>query len=227
MPSRLPAWSGSSKSCLKLPSDQISSSISPSSGIHGKPPDGAYDPAPKGVPAGGTVKSSSGSLAGPDPAGELRGASAGSTPEVIKAGTPKEVPVGGTSKSSSGSLAGPDPAEELRGASAGSTPEVIKAETPEEGPVAGAESISSPDDKVPEGTSPSLGRLPLSATGDSRGGVDRPGASPGSEVRKSPKSSSASNTSYPRLSIKIKPIKFTKKLFCTIIDDDGGCASRF
>ena len=92
MPSRLPAWSGSSESCLKTSSDQISSSIGPSSGIQGKDPEGVYDPAPKGVPAGGTSKSSKGSLAGPDPAGESREASAGSTPEVIKAGTLKRGP---------------------------------------------------------------------------------------------------------------------------------------
>ena len=92
MPSRLPAWSGSSESCLKLSSDQISSSIGLSSGIQGKAPEGVYDSAPEGVPARGTSKSSTGSLAGPDPTGEFRRASAGSTHEVIKAGTPEERP---------------------------------------------------------------------------------------------------------------------------------------
>ena len=162
MPSRLPAWSGSSESYLKLSSDQISSSIGPSSGIQGKPPDGACDPAPKGAPAGGTSNSSSGSLAGPVLVGGLRGTSAELSPDVSKAGAREEVPAVGVAS-------------------------------------------ASPGDDASKGMSTSTtGRLPLSATGDSRGGAIRPGASPGSEDRKSPKSSSASNTSYPRLSIEIK-----------------------
>ena len=151
-PSRFPAWSGSSESCLKLFSDQISSNIGPSSGIQGKPPDGADDPAPKGAPAGGTSKSSSGSLAGPVLAGGLRGTSTESSLEDSRA------------------------------------------RTREEAPAIGAASTS-PGDEASEGISSSIGRLPLSAMGDSRKGVDRLGASPESDDRSIPKSSSASSTS--------------------------------
>ena len=152
MPSQLPAWSGSSESCLKLSSDQSSSSIGPSSGIQGKPPDGACDPAPKGAPTEGTSNYSSGSLAGPVLAGGLRGISVGSSPEDSKA------------------------------------------RTREEAPAVGAASTSSGDD-ASEGVASSIGRLPLSAMGDSRGGVDRLGTFPESDDRSIPKSSSANSNS--------------------------------
>ena len=76
----------------------------------------------------------------------------------------------------------------------GSSPEDSKAGTREEVPAVGVASIS-PGDDASKVMSSSIGRLPLSAMGDSRGRVDRLGASPGGEDRNSPKISSASNTS--------------------------------